>query len=175
MVGLRRGVVEVVPHSGRWGTLFIEEQRRLRRGLDGLAVDIQHIGSSAVPDLVAKPILDIAVAVADHVAFDRCRIVLPSLGYLDRGDQGASGGWLFVKESSPDVRTVHLHLVTVNDPQWRNYLRFRDALRADADLRTAYGRLKLELRDRFAGDRLGYTEAKHEFIRSALQRHDLRQ
>ena len=77
---------------------------------------------------------------------------------------------MFVKERAPRVRTHHLHLVTIDDPQWANYLRFRDSLRADVALRSEYASLKRKLRERFAGDRQGYTEAKDAFIRRVLER-----
>jgi GrpB-like predicted nucleotidyltransferase (UPF0157 family) len=74
-----------------------------------------------------------------------------------------------VKESAPDVRTHHLHLVAIDDPQWGNYLRFRDMLRADAALRARYAALKKALLEKFSQDRKAYTTAKHEFIRDILQ------
>jgi GrpB-like predicted nucleotidyltransferase (UPF0157 family) len=169
MIGLRKGFVELVPHRAEWRDLFETERQRLAVGLGHLAQDIQHVGSTAVPGLAAKPIIDIAVAVPVPADIARCRGPLCTLGYLDRGDQGADGGYVFVKESDPGVRTVHLHLVVIDDPQWENYLRFRDRLRADEALRTQYGELKTALQARFARDRERYTLAKHDFIRSALQ------
>jgi hypothetical protein len=80
---------------------------------------------------VYQPIIDIAVAVASPADVQRCRPLLVELGYLDRGDAGREGGYVFVKERAPEVRTHHLHMVTIDDPQWANYLCFRDRLRAD--------------------------------------------
>ena len=73
-----------------------------------------------------------------------------------------------MKESAPDVRTHHLHVVAVDDPQWREWLLFRDKLRADEALRTRYAELKKALEERYAEDRKGYTEAKNEFVRSLV-------
>ena len=170
MIGLRRGTVEVVAHRPEWRDLFDSERRLLHERLGSLALDIQHVGSTAVPGLDAKPIIDIAVAVASVAAIAQCKPPLGTLGYIDRGDAGRDGGYLFVKESAPDVRTHHLHIVAIDDPQWRDYLRLRDMLRADEDLRAKYAHLKNALQRRFPQDRKAYTAAKEDFIRGLLRR-----
>ena len=95
-----------------------ELARRFRAGATppsgahwGPVLDIQHVGSTAVPGLDAKPIIDIAVAIASTAEIARCRQPLGDLGYIDRGDCGTEGGYLFVKESAPLVRTPHLHMI----------------------------------------------------------------
>jgi len=90
----------------------------LQEHVGGHVLDIQHVGSTAVPGLDAKPIIDIAVAVTSTAAIGRCRqaLGLKDLGYIDRGDSGTEGGYLFVKESAPQVRTHHLHMVTAFTP-----------------------------------------------------------
>jgi GrpB-like predicted nucleotidyltransferase (UPF0157 family) len=92
-------------------------------------VDVQHVGSTAVPDLPAKPILDIAAGVATFDAIREISRRLARIGYLYRGDHGDAGGHLFVIESAPDIRTIHLHVVQHSGTQWRDYLAFRDLLR----------------------------------------------
>ena len=166
--GLRRGTVRVVlPRQVAGG--LAEERHCLCERIGHLVLDIQHAGSTAVPGLAAKPIIDIAVAVASPADVPRCRPLLVELGYLDRGDRGREGGYVFVKERTPEVKTHHLHLVVIDDPQWANYLRFRDRLRANAALRAEYASLKRQLQERFADDRQGYTEAKGAFIRRVLE------
>lgn len=141
----------------------------LQQHIGHLVLDIQHVGSTAVAGLDAKPILDLAVAVTSIAMIPRCGPLLCRIGYIDRGDGGADGGYLFVKESVPDVRTHHVHVVAIDDPQWRNYLLFRDTLRADGELRTRYAELKQDLQKQFAQDRQSYTAAKHAFIRGVLR------
>ena len=121
-----------------------------------------------MPGLDAKPIIDIAMAVAPSAVIPVCKPELCRLGYIDRGDAGSDGGYLFVKEHAPEVRTHHLHMVAIDDPQWRNYLLFRGTLRADATLRIRYGELKKTLQEQFAEDRKAYTRAKDGFIRGVL-------
>ena len=172
MIGLERGTVEVVTYRAAWPDLFEQERRVLQQHIGRFVLDIQHVGSTAVPGLDAKPILDMAVAVGSVAAIPGCREPLCSLGYIDRGDGGSDGGYLFVKESAPDVRTHHLHMVSIDDPQWRRYLLFRDLLREDAKLRTTYADLKNDLQGKFPEDRKAYTAAKQEFIRHLLRQHD---
>jgi GrpB-like predicted nucleotidyltransferase (UPF0157 family) len=170
MIGLKRGTVQVVPYRADWPNSFEQERRVLREHIGRHVLDIQHVGSTAVPGLDAKPIIDIAVGLASLSVIPRCRQPLCGLGYIDRGDSGTDGGYLFVKESAPEVRTHHLHMVTMDDPQWSNYLRFRDMLRADDDLRTRYSELKNRLQEQVAQDRTAYTKAKQDFFRGLLMR-----
>ncbi len=109
MVGLKRGTVQVAAYDPGWPALFEQERRVLHEHIGHLVLDIQHVGSTAVPGLDAKPIIDIAVAVASAAVIPQCRQPLGALGYIDRGDAGQDGGYLFVKESAPEVRTHHLH------------------------------------------------------------------
>jgi GrpB-like predicted nucleotidyltransferase (UPF0157 family) len=169
MLGLKRDTVQVVTYHADWHDLFEQERRVLHKHIGHLVVDIQHVGSTAVLRLDAKPIIDMAVAVASVAAIPQCRLPLCSLGYLDRGDAGIDGGYLFVKESAPDIRTHHLHIVARDDPRWGDYLRFRDVLKADATLRTRYANLKKASQEKFSQDRKAYTASKHAFIQDILQ------
>jgi GrpB-like predicted nucleotidyltransferase (UPF0157 family) len=170
MIGLQKGMVQVVAYQTDWPALFIRERDVLCQDLGNLVLNIQHVGSTAVPGLAAKPILDIAVAVAAVEVIPQCRQPLCSLGYIDRGDAGKDGGYLFVKESTPNLRTHHLHVVTKDDPQWGNYLRFRELLREHEAPRTAYATLKQSLQMRFVHDRKAYTAAKEAFICAVLRK-----
>jgi len=161
-------MVRIVLHQQRWHDAFEEERRLLDEHLSAIAVDIQHVGSTSVPGLDAKPVIDIAVALASPADLDDCRRRLGALGYLDRGDLGANGGYLFVKEREPSVRTHHLHVVTLDDPQWGNYLRFRDMLRADDELRARYAAIKWALQAQFPEDRQSYTDGKASLISQLL-------
>ena len=84
----------------------------MRNACGELLVDVQHVGSTAVPELPAKPILDIAAALATIDSMPEIVRRLTRIGYLDRGDQGDAGGHVLVLESSPDIRTVHLRCGT---------------------------------------------------------------
>ena len=166
MIGLRRFTVLVVEHQPDWADLYAKERDVIRRQAGELVCDVQHVGSTAVPGLPAKPILDIAVAVESHTAVSDVVGALVGIGYLDRGPR--DGGYLLVKESAPDIRTVHLHISLVTDDDWRECLCFRDLLSRDENLRQRYAQLKRKLAGQFPNDREAYSAGKSEFIKTVI-------
>lgn len=171
MLGLKRHTVRLVDHDPAWASLSESECRRLWTAGGTLIADVQHVGSTAVPGLPAKPILDTAVAVPSRETIPALVPCLTAIGYIDRGDAGGDGGYLLVKESAPGVRTVHVHVVEIADVQWRNYLGFRDMLRCDPAIRAEYAQVKKGLEARFQTDRRSYTANKNGFIRRVLAAH----
>jgi len=168
-LGLSRSEVRVSPHHPAWSRLFAEEAARLRAVLGDVVIDVEHVGSTSVPGLAAKPILDLAASVpslADAIA------LLPALrrlGYEHKADPETPERMYFVK-GPPERRTHHLSLAEPGSGFWRQHLRFRDLLRADPGLAAGYERLKLDLADRHPGDRPAYTSGKQAFVESALRR-----
>ena len=157
-----------MPHSSEWQAAFAAERGRLQALLGTLASAIEHVGSTAVADLPAKPIIDIAVAANLAATFDRINSILLANEYIYMKDAGNDGGHIFVREPYADVRTHHLHLIDADDAQWANYLSFRDLLRNDAGIRQRYAELKAALAAEFYDDREAYTAAKTEFIAEVL-------
>ena len=167
MLRLRRGSVQLVPYDPAWARLFEAERARLRHALGSDALDIQHIGSTAVPSLAAKPLLDLGIAVADAPAVAACVSRITVLGYTYRGYRGANQGHFF--DLGPDRSLRHyLHLLLIHEPGWQNYLRFRDYLRAHPAARAAYQQLKQDLATQYAGDRAAYSAAKTTFVEHIL-------
>lgn len=169
MIGLKRHTVQVVAHDPSWTTLAATACNEVQRAGGDLLADVQHVGSTAVPGLPAKPILDLTAGVRTLEAIPEIVRRLTAIGYLYRGDGGDDGGHLFLRESAPDIRTIHLHVVEHNGIQWKNVLLFRDLLRQDARLRQQYTELKQRLAGQFSNDRKAYTAAKHDFIHGVLQ------
>ena len=158
-----------MPYCAQWPQLFAEEQSRLRAAIGHIVVDIQHIGSTAVPGLVAKPILDMAVAVREARDVERCVAPMEDLGYEFLGDGGGDGDWFFAK--GPDVlRTHYVHMVVVSNAAWSQWLAFRDTLIKDTETREAYAALKQRLLCDSGGDRKAYTAAKSAFIQAVATR-----
>ena len=165
MLGLRRGSVRLVPYTSAWATLFEAERTRLHAALDPHVLDIQHIGSTAVPGLAAKPLLDLGIAVADEAAVTVCIPRITALSYTFRGYRGADQGYFF--DIGPEHQLTHyLHMLLISDSGWWNYLRFRDHLRAHSAARDAYQRLKQDLATKYAADRAAYSAAKTVFIQT---------
>jgi GrpB-like predicted nucleotidyltransferase (UPF0157 family) len=169
MIGLKRHTVQVVDYDPEWAELFESEAQTIRHAAGDLNLKIEHVGSTAVPGLPAKPVVDIAVAIQTRDFIAVLARHLTIIGYIDRGDAGAAdGGYLLVKDSAPDVRVVHLHIVEETDVQWRNYIKFRDILRANDTIRKQYADVKMQLASRFQDDRKSYTDGKRDFIRGVL-------
>ncbi|MBN1434310.1 GrpB family protein [Candidatus Fermentibacterales bacterium] len=168
VLGLDRRRVELAEHRPEWRALAEHLCGEVMRATGGLIVEVEHVGSTAVEGLVAKPILDIAAGVRDRASATQLEPLLAPLGFAYRGDWGDAGGHLFVRESGPGVRTVHLHVVEHLGSQWEDYLLFRDTLRRDERVRDSYDFLKRSLMQAYPLDREAYTSSKGDFIRSVL-------
>ena len=130
--------------------------------------DIHHVGSTAVPGLDAKPIIDILVGVESLESSRACFEPLAPLDYVYAPYLAEQMHWLC--KPSPSARTHHLHLVPVGSRRYEEELAFRDLLRSDADAARQYAALKRTLAARYERDREAYTEAKGEFVRRTLDR-----
>ena len=158
--------VVIADYDPRWPGTFQQLRDRLAATLGPLAVAIEHVGSTAVPGLAAKPIIDLDVVIADRADLPAVIDRLRPLGYLHEGDLGVPGREAF---TTPAGAPPHLLYVCVTGtPALERHLAFRDALRANPSLAGAYGDLKRTLAARLADDRAGYTEAKSAFIEQVL-------
>jgi GrpB-like predicted nucleotidyltransferase (UPF0157 family) len=164
--GLPHAVVQLSDWTPRWQTLFEEEAVRLRRALGPLALGLEHYGSTSVPELVAKPILDILVGGPSPLEAGPYVAALEPLGYEFAPAAGVPEHLVFGRGRA---RTHLVHIVEHGGPAWERALRFRDLLRADRGLAAAYAELKIALADRYPGDRASYTAAKAAFIEQALE------
>lgn len=126
----------------------------------------EHIGSTAVAELAAKPVVDIMAAVDSLEASRPAIAAVAQLGYVYYPYQADAMHW-FCKPS-PSLRTQHLHLVPIASPLWAQRLRFRDALRNETGLAAQYAELKLQLARQFPLDREAYTDGKTYFVRRVL-------
>jgi GrpB-like predicted nucleotidyltransferase (UPF0157 family) len=159
--------VVLIPYDEAWPSLFVEERVRIERSLGSWAKGIEHVGSTAVPGLAAKPILDIMVGVRSLRDAERCIRPLEQLCYDYRGEAGVPGR-LFFRKGNP--KTHHLHLTEIGSEFWERHLVFRDYLRAHHETARKYAQLKHHLADRFRRDRAAYTEAKTDFISEVVRR-----
>ena len=163
-LGLKRGTVALQPHQVMWEEAAMETVAELKAVLAGAAVDVQHIGSTSIRSICAKPILDLVVGVRD---FDDIKAKVDELEKIDvifRG-QDHPGQLLFVKgDFEQDTRTHHIHTVIYGGTEWENYLNFRDYLNAFPEKAAEYDALKSRLVRDFADDRGAYTGGKQELI-----------
>ncbi len=168
-LGLERTTVILRPYDERWAKLFELERVYLQTALGDDVLAIEHIGSTSVPRLTAKPILDIGVSVESFEAAFALVPRLEELGYTFRGEQGIPRRHYFVRGSDQN-RTHHLHMLEHANPEWRDLLGFRDRLRAQPETVRAYEALKRRLAEQYPNDRVAYTDGKYEFIRTVLGR-----
>jgi len=155
--------VEIVSYDETWPARFVEEAAILSRALAAWVVGpIEHIGSTAVPNLLAKPVIDIMVGVQDLETSRPAIAAAGELGYCYWPYQADLEHW-FCKPST-ELRTHHLHLIPVGTPQWIRPIAFRDYLRAHPHVAQEYGTLKQRLAREHRFDREAYTEAKRSFI-----------
>jgi GrpB-like predicted nucleotidyltransferase (UPF0157 family) len=161
--------IELSDHDPSWAERFEEEKGRLAGVFDGQAVGIEHIGSTAVPDLCAKPIVDVLVGLRELALSDEQIVAMQKLGYEYLGEYGLPGRLFFRK----DPRTHHVHVVEYGGLHWDRQLTFRDALRTDAEERRRYDEFKRKLAAE-GHSRDSYTELKTPFIREVEARARLR-
>jgi GrpB-like predicted nucleotidyltransferase (UPF0157 family) len=165
VLGLEPGRVRLRAYTSRWAELFAIEAPRIRAALGSLAVDVQHVGSTSIPGLMAKPILDIAVGLDQLASYPLCIGPLAALGYEHVPWQGLALNEVFGKGSP---RTHLLHVIEHGGEKWRDYLKFRERLASVPGLARTYEALKRDLASTHELDRAGYTAAKHTFIRGVL-------
>lgn len=166
---LERAIHEEVglhPYDPAWPELFEAERVRLLASLPGLLLEVQHIGSTAIPGMAAKPIIDIMIGVASMAVADLLMAPLIGAGYTTSAEFNATlvdRRWLM--RHAEGRRTHHLHVMQLGGDDWRRRLRFREVLRASPALADQYLQLKRQLACRFAGDREQYTDAKADLCR----------
>ena len=165
--------IQIVPYDAAWPELFAREAAVLREGLGEVALRIDHVGSTSVPGLAAKPIVDMQISVATVQPVDPYRTVLEHLGYRFKFDPEFPDYPFFGKPPVPP-RAYHIHVCTAGGDEERRHLAFRDYLRAHPDVAAEYAafkrRIALNYRLHVSGDREAYANAKSEFILPVQER-----
>jgi len=164
------GIV-LVEYDSRWPGVFEAEAARVRAALGGdSVVAVEHIGSTAVPGLAAKPIIDLLVGVTSLGCGGEVTPALEAIGYEAQGEFGIPGRLFFEKRGVGAVRTHHLHMAEPGGEFWTEELLFRDYLRAHPDEARAYERLKRDRARRFRFQRAEYTASKTDYILDVLEK-----
>jgi len=156
--------VDVVGYDVQWPAQFDAYADRVREALGPACLRIDHIGSTSVPGLAAKPVIDMQVSVADVAAPESYRPGLEGAGFLHRPHPEEPERREFFRPPGP--RAVHVHVVEAGGPEERRQLLHRDYLRAHPEVAMEYGALKQRLARRFRDARQDYQEAKHPFLQS---------
>lgn len=167
-LGLRRGEVVLAPYDDRWPGLFDDASAELLASLGPSISAVHHVGSTAVPGMPAKPILDLLVTVHDFEVAVELVPRLRSLKYEFRPEEELEDRHYFRRPPGGGVRTHHLSLARPTSWHHRATLAFRDALRRDPGLAAEYASLKQRLARRFARNRPAYVAGKAGFIKRVL-------
>jgi GrpB-like predicted nucleotidyltransferase (UPF0157 family)/predicted acetyltransferase len=166
-LGVRGGLVRLAAHASAWAALFAQERARIETALGPLALEVQHVGSTAVPGLDAKPIIDIAVAAANAQQAGACVPRLKTIGYRDLGARSEQIGRLLERVGERG-RTHCIHLLEIASPHYRDYLLVRDHLRSSVAARAEYQVVKRTLALAHAQDRRAYTAAKNAAVKQLI-------
>ena len=160
--------VIIVPYAPEWSGLFLQTTRPMREALGNVALRIDHIGSTSVAGLAAKPVIDIQISVASFKPPDVYRLSLEALGYVFRSDNPDLTKRYF--REMPGDRRTHIHVRRAGGWSEQAALLFRDYLRTHAEDAARYADLKYRLAEQYGDDRYGYTDAKSDFIWQVMSR-----
>ena len=163
------GTLRLVPYDPAWPARFAEEAARLAAALGARAAAIEHVGSTAVPGLAGKPVLDLAIAVTSEAAADACVAPLERLGYEYRGPHGEDPRRRYYVWNADGTRVAQIHMYVLPAVAWGEKLAFRDALRADPCLAAAYAAEKYRVAAVVGWDKGAYAVTKGAFVERVLR------
>ena len=165
---MKRGTVYLEPHQVEWERAAEETIRKLKNILDNIAVDIQHIGSTSIRKISAKPIIDIAIAVKDYeLVLNKCDELIKA-DIVFRFDERPEQLLFVMGDFEKDTRSHHIHVVIYGSDEWNNYINFRDYLNSNIKAAREYEAVKLRLAEQYPDDRIAYTDGKQEVIDKLL-------
>lgn len=159
--------IEVVDYDDGWPALFEDIAQPIRKAMAELGAAVEHVGSTSVPGLPAKSVIDIDVVVRSDDDVAKAIALLATLGYMHEGDKGIRGREAFVWPAG--ARPHHLYVVVSGNGPHCDHIDFRNWLRQHPDVAEEYGTLKRGLAVQFRNDRSGYTEAKTAFVEGVLR------
>ena len=163
-IGMKRGTVYLEPHQEEWERAAEETIRTLKGILGDIAADIQHIGSTSIRTISAKPIIDIAIAVNDYELILSKRDELEKAEIVFRFDERPDQLLFVMGDFEKDTRSHHIHVVLFGSDEWNNYINFRDYLNTHIAAAREYESVKLRLAEKYPDDRIAYTDGKQEVI-----------
>ena len=171
-------LVEVVPYNPQWKKAFEAESQQIAKALATNLVVVHHIGSTAIPHIYAKPIIDFLIEVKDLNLVTEQTPAMAALSYEAMGEYGLVGRRYFRKEDPPGIRTHNVHIYEIYSPEIERHLAFRDYMIAHPEEAEQYSQLKQELAQKYPQDIEGYMDGKDEYVkrieRKAIQWQKLR-
>jgi GrpB-like predicted nucleotidyltransferase (UPF0157 family) len=167
-LGLKTGTVKLYDHQVEWEENAHETMAYIKKIIGNIIIDIQHIGSTAIKTIKAKPIIDIAVGIIEFESLSNYIDILGNEGIIYLPNHPVPENKLFVMGNfERKVLTHHIHFVKYNGEQWNNYVNLRDYLNGNLEEAKEYERLKIELREGNKENREKYTRSKEEYIKQS--------
>lgn len=167
-MALKRGIVELADFDNNWAIEFEKEKKLLEEVLGDKAKEIHHVGSTSIPGLKAKPVIDILVAIDDLNKIEEVENLLKDYDYSNRGHQGVDDRYFFAK-GPEDSRTHYIHFVEKNSITYYNLVYFKKYLIEHPEYIKKYCDIKEDLALKYPEERSKYTAGKSEFITSVVK------
>lgn len=167
-LGLQRGVVKLSEHDDSWHEIFVSEKEKLQDILGDKVLGIEHVGSTAIKGIKAKPILDIMLGVKFLGGPEEYTSDLQKLGYEFRRDFRDNQQHILFVKGPEENRTHYLKVTVFESDFWKEHIMFRDFLNTNPQYAKEYENLKAKLLEEYGGERGPYTEGKKEFIKKIL-------
>ena len=162
MIGLHKSSVAVYPYDEEWPVEFEKEKKILEGILKDFDVQIEHVGSTSIPGLSAKPIIDIAIGVKDEKTLFEIEPVMAEAGYDILNDYETKGE-ILARKGPPECRTHYIHMQLIGSEYWDEFMYFRRYLLDHPEEIKRYEELKKELSVKYADERKKYTAGKNEY------------
>jgi len=166
MVGMDKKKLQLLPHDVSWKDGFLSESKRIKSAVADSSIRIEHIGSTSISDICAKPILDIAI-LCDEKGLENLAEALVRLGYEYRGQFDDEIGHFYAVLDKGNIRYCQAHIYTEANEDWHLKLKFRNVLRENAELRREYNEYKLDLAKRVS-NKSEYAEIKDKWVDSFI-------
>lgn len=165
-MGLKVGTVKLEPYNLNWKEMFHQERVLLEKIFKNIAIRIEHVGSTSIEGLSAKPIIDIAVAVKKLNDFEIVRNYFEEEPYSIKTDSVCDE--ILIRKGSEDNRTHFIHVMEIDSKRYKNTILFRDYLTNHIQVLKEYENLKKNLVEKYPNDRKMYTDSKNEFIQKVI-------
>lgn len=168
-MGVKVGIVVLEPYNIAWARDFKKEKKNLEKIFKNTAISIEHIGSTSIPGLSAKPIIDIAVGVKNLNEFEKIKPIFYELPDYSVKEDSDPGEWL-IRKGSEENRTHFIHVMEYSSDRYKDSILFRDYLINNLEAKEEYEKLKISLFKKYANNRKEYTANKNDFIKGVLEK-----
>ena len=164
-----KGEIRVIPYNPEWRNEFLRIQSMILENIGDIILSVEHVGSTSIEGLAAKPIIDIDVVIESYEMLPIIVKRLELIGFLHEGNLGIEGREAFKRTIEDDFMPYHLYVCPKDGKGYLEQITFRDFLRENPESAQAYGRLKNELAEKYRFDREGYCNAKSDFCNEILR------